>query len=117
MPLYDYQCPNCGVFTAARSINNRDQPTRCDDCGKPAIRLVSAPMLNLMSGTRRQAMFRNEKSQYEPAVSTRHACGSGCGCSSLRTGRKKAGPLTREAGKLGRLNASRTSKRPWMLGH
>ena len=117
MPLYDYQCPNCGVFTAARSINNRDQLTRCDVCGQSAIRLVTAPMLNLMAGPRRSAFARNEKSQHEPSAADRHACGTGCGCGSPRAGRKKTGPLTREAGKLGRLNASRTSKRPWMLGH
>lgn len=117
MPLYDYECPRCGVFTAARSINDRDQLTQCDHCGRLAIRLVSAPMLNLMAGPRREAMFRNERSRHEPAVSNRHACGSGCGCGVPRNGRKQAAPLTRDVAKLGRLNASRTSKRPWMLGH
>lgn len=116
MPLYDFECARCGVFTAARSISERDQLTRCDHCGRLAVRLVSAPMLNLMASPRREAMFRNEKSRHEPAVSNRHACGSGCGCGSRRPDRKRT-PLTRDAGKLGRLNASRTSKRPWMLGH
>ncbi len=117
MPLYDYECPRCGVFTAARSISDRNQLTRCDHCGRLAIRLVSAPRLNLMPGARREALFRNEKSRHEPAVSSRHACGSGCGCGAPRNGRTKAAPLVRDAGKLGRLNASRSSKRPWMLGH
>ena len=116
MPLYDYECPQCGVFTAARSINDRDQRTRCDHCGRLAIRLVSAPMLNLMSSTRRDALFRNEKSRHEPAVSS-HACGRGCGCGAPRRGRKKTAPLVRDAGMLGRLGASRSSTRPWMLGH
>lgn len=116
MPLYDFECSRCGVFTAARLISERDQLTRCDHCGRLAVRLVSAPRLNLMASPRRDALFRNEKSRHEPAVSNRHACGSGCGCGSPRTGRQKA-PLTRDVGKLGRLNASRTSKRPWMLGH
>jgi putative FmdB family regulatory protein len=117
MPLYDYECPRCGVFTVPRAISHRDQRTRCDACGRPAVRLVSAPRLNLMSGTRRTAISRNEKSQHEPGLMNRHACGSSCGCGSPRKGSLKGVAPTREIGKLGKLNASRTSKRPWMLGH
>jgi putative FmdB family regulatory protein len=117
MPLYDFQCHTCGPFTLQRSIDDRDHPVLCNGCGRKASRSVSAPMLSLMSGIRRDAHVRNERSQHEPGVSNRHTCGSGCGCGPPRKGRAPKTAAQVNAGKLGRLNASRTSKRPWMLGH
>ena len=39
MPLYDYQCPKCGVFEALRGIS--DKVIKCE-CGQDAKRIVGA---------------------------------------------------------------------------
>ena len=35
MPLYDYQCGNCGLlFEKSVSFSNRENPQKCDSCGE-----------------------------------------------------------------------------------
>ncbi|HWC60555.1 MAG TPA: zinc ribbon domain-containing protein [Verrucomicrobiae bacterium] len=116
MPFYDYVCGDCGEFSLSRSIAGRDLPADCPECGASSARVVSAPNLSLMPAGRRQAFARNEKSQHEPGVKTRHHCGSGCGCGSKKTGAAKS-TRTVDLGKVGRFETSRKPKRPWMLGH
>lgn len=116
MPFYDYDCPDCGTFSAFRSLTDRNLPASCPQCHAEATRVISAPNLSLMSAPRRQAFARNEKSQHEPGVKTRHRCGSGCGCGSGSNGTKKS-TRTVDLGKAGKFEASRKQKRPWMLGH
>ena len=117
MPLYEFSCAGCGVFTAQRAIAERDQGAACPDCGESASRLLSMPNLSLMAAPRRNAFARNEKSCHEPAVATRHRCGSGCGCGPKSTSvpiRPKRGI---EVPKLGKFLTPRKKSRPWMLGH
>ncbi len=116
MPFYNYVCDECGEFSLSRSIAGRDLPADCPECGESSARVVCAPNLSLMPASRRQAFVRNEKSQHEPGVKTRHHCGSGCGCGSKKVGASKS-TRTVDLGKVGRFEASRKPKRPWMLGH
>ena len=51
MPIYEYECRECGhVFDALQKMS--DAPlTDCPDCGKPSLRkLVSAPNFRLKGG-------------------------------------------------------------------
>ncbi len=119
MPLYDYDCPSCGEFSLHRPIARRDEATPCPLCATLSLRQISAPRLSLMPSGNRSAHARNEKSRHEPGFLDRHRCSSGCGCgpgSAGITGGKKK-PRTVVAGKLGELQTSRSTTRPWMLGH
>jgi putative FmdB family regulatory protein len=114
MPLYDYNCDACGTFTLSRSVAERDIPAACPECQSKTARILSAPNLSLMPTGRRLAFARNEKSQHEPGIKTRHRCGTGCGCGSS-TGNSRT--RTVDLGKVGKFEISRKQKRPWMLGH
>ena len=51
MPIYEYQCQECGhLFDALQKMS--DEPlTECPDCGEPALRkLLSAPNFRLKGG-------------------------------------------------------------------
>ena len=46
MPLYEYQCPKCGVFELIRKFS--DEPlTSCPTCGRQIQKLASAPAFHL----------------------------------------------------------------------
>jgi len=40
MPIYDYQCPHCGIKTNVWAHIN-DDCLPCPDCGQPMTRLIS----------------------------------------------------------------------------
>jgi putative FmdB family regulatory protein len=42
MPVYDYDCSDCGVFEVVRRIAERDDPAACPQCGAPAARVTIA---------------------------------------------------------------------------
>ncbi|WP_250513159.1 zinc ribbon domain-containing protein [Caballeronia sp. INDeC2] len=44
MPVYDYECADCGAFEAVRRIAERDDPAACPQCGATATRVtIGAP--------------------------------------------------------------------------
>ncbi|WP_087659031.1 FmdB family zinc ribbon protein [Caballeronia terrestris] len=46
MPVYDYECAECGFFEATRRIAERDYPAICPNCHGAAARVVvGAPSL------------------------------------------------------------------------
>ena len=51
MPLYEYHCESCGEFEAWRSMSEYNAPIDCPDCEKIAIKIFSAPNINLNSGS------------------------------------------------------------------
>jgi len=116
MPFYDYICDECGEFSLLRNVAARDLPAPCPECHARSVRAVSAPNLSLMPTGRREAFARNEKSQHEPGVKTRHRCGAGCGCGPKKDNARKS-THTVDLGKIGKFEMSRKRKRPWMLGH
>ncbi|KQR76267.1 hypothetical protein ASG35_14320 [Burkholderia sp. Leaf177] len=47
MPVYDYECTECGHFETARRIAERNDATDCPNCGSTAHRVVvGAPSLS-----------------------------------------------------------------------
>jgi putative FmdB family regulatory protein len=116
MPFYDYECSFCGTFTQWRTMEDRNISAACPECAGKAERLMAAPNLSLMSSHSRKAHAINEKSRHEPRVTGTHRCGAGCGCGPARNVRQKS-TRTVDLGKAGKFEASRKTKRPWMLGH
>jgi putative FmdB family regulatory protein len=44
MPIYEYRCKNCkAIVRSLRSAEKMDDPTECDQCGGPALRIFSTP--------------------------------------------------------------------------
>jgi putative FmdB family regulatory protein len=104
MPVYDYECGECGVFTAFRPMSKCRDPLACPDCGQEARRaILTAPSLANMSAELRKAHATNEKAAHEP----RSSHGAGCSCCSGKT--RTAGEP--QAAKLF------PKKRPWMISH
>ena len=111
MPVYDYECADCGVFPQHRPIAERDVPMACELCDQPLRRLISAPNLALMAPLQRMAATRNERSRHAPRTGLKTSCCSGKACVH-----KKPAPLTKE-GKPALRGSTKKNRRPWMLGH
>ncbi len=91
MPLYDYDCHECGPFTGWGSMSRSSEPMACPNCGKAAPRILTAPFIADMDPNNRTAHQRNEKSAHEPRVVSGKPPGHG--------------------------GAQRSARRPWMIGH
>lgn len=107
MPLYDYECPDCGSFSLMRGMEQFATPQECPSCGKESQRMITLPALAMMPQARRNAFATNERASHEPRkVSGRH--GPNCGCCRQKT------PLTAQS-----VSAAKVfpSKRPWMISH
>jgi putative FmdB family regulatory protein len=51
MPLYEFQCSDCGLFDQWRTMAECHAPAYCPSCEKPARRVFSPPAL--LSGSLR----------------------------------------------------------------
>jgi putative FmdB family regulatory protein len=67
MPLYAFECPDCGPFELRTEVG---APGRCPDCGGEARRRFTPPGLALLSTPMRRARDMEERSAHEPAVVT-----------------------------------------------
>lgn len=111
MPVYDYECPDCGVFTALRPMTQCDAPHDCPDCGASAPRVfLTMPALAMMDAGRRTAITVNERAQHEPKLSSQH--GAGCSCCAPGKGLKRGRTAVGKNGAK-----SFPSARPWMISH
>ena len=114
MPVYDYQCQGCGVFTALRPMSAFRDPCACPDCGAEAQRVfLSMPGIAGMDAGRRGAMATNERASHEPRRVSAGAHGAGCSCCSgaAKTGGKAAASPSPGGAK------SFPKARPWMISH
>ncbi len=121
MPVYEYQCADCGVFTAIRKMSESSAPAYCDVCGSECARILSVPRLAMMGKHQRDAHERNEKSAHEPRVGRRSSCGCAGAhtCKTNANGEKngavqKVNPAT---GTPALQMQTKKTARPWMLGH
>lgn len=89
MPLYAYKCDDCGPFDTWRKMAEVGQPMACPDCEAIAIRVFTAPGINLNSGS----LFKQVASS-EPRLVKRQG--------------EPAKPQPQ---------SPRQGSRPWMLGH
>ncbi|MAY71660.1 MAG: formamidase [Halomonas sp.] len=110
MPVYDYKCPEHGLFheLVAMDANGDTQP--CPDCGDLASRvLLVSPGLLDMPPERRQAMDRNERAANEPRHGN-HTSEQDGGCRH-RPRDKPRVFYTADGHK------TFPSARPWMISH
>ncbi len=112
MPMYEYECEGCGVFTALRSMSQSSLPADCEYCGATSPRILSAPKLAIMQKSQRMAHERNEKSAHAPEVRKR----SSCGCAGAHTC-KTSTKVNPETGKAALQMQTKKTARPWMLAH
>jgi putative FmdB family regulatory protein len=111
MPVYDYQCPNCGgIFSALRPMSAFRDLGTCPDCGHEAARVfLTMPAVAGMDAARRTAIATNERASHEPKrASVRH----GAGCSCCGTGQAKGKAVASPSGAK-----SFPKARPWMISH
>lgn len=116
MPVYTYECQDCGPFTEIRSMANAVDPCECESCGALSNRALAIPQLAMMNAERRGAFQTNERSAHEPKFSTKadradkakHA--PGCACCGTKSKKSAAVYLP---------DGSKTfpSKRNWMISH
>jgi putative FmdB family regulatory protein len=112
MPVYDYECGDCGAFTLTRPMAECGEPASCPECGAASPRaFLVMPNLATMSSMRRMAIGRNERSaNAPPTLDTREASHrAGCSCCSGLTKRRMA--RTSDGAK------SFPTARPWMISH
>lgn len=111
MAVYDYQCADCGPFTAIRPMALSAAGCDCPACGKPAERaFISVPFIASMDSARRVAHATNEKARHEPKRGG-SAHGPGCSCCGS-SGKKGRSTLVRPDG-----SKSFPAARPWMISH
>ena len=118
MPIYEYDCEECGVFTRLAKLSESAEPATCPYCGEQAPRVISAPSLSLMTTENRTKWERNEKAQHEPRRTRR----SSCGCTGTHTcGTNKSSKQVKVEkdpdAKPEFRKQSKKNARPWMLGH
>jgi putative FmdB family regulatory protein len=112
MPVYEYLCEGCGLFTDMRPMAECDAPQDCLQCGATAPRVIlTAPHFSTMSAERRTAHATNERSRAAPRTlsETKNAHGAGCSCCTGKSSR-----LVKQ-GKNG--SKSFPTARPWMISH
>ena len=113
MPVYDYECADCGAFTEMRPMSENATPCACPECGADSPRVILAmPALFGVSAGRRRAMAANEASRHSPMTSSEYAASrrhpAGCRCCSGTPKSSATMP-----------NGAKTfpSARPWMISH
>lgn len=109
MPVYEYQCQDCGVFETMAPMSAFADPCDCPACGQSAPRVMfSVPHISGMSSGTKRAHETNERAADSPKRSSH---GPNCGCCG---GGKK-----RESKTLYRPDGSKSfpTKRPWMISH
>ena len=71
MPLYDYKCPEHGVFQELAPMREHDQPKPCPQCAAQSARvIVLPPEIARVVKEQQQARERNEKARESPDVMT-----------------------------------------------
>ncbi|MHB1530607.1 FmdB family zinc ribbon protein [Acidithiobacillus sp.] len=100
MPIYEYLCDTCGIFTSLRKMDESAALGVCLQCGADAKRVLSAPHLSAVSSDLRKVYKRNEASAERPRLASQeHVC-AGAGCKAHGSSRRTS-----------------PGSRPWMLSH
>lgn len=68
MPIYEYSCPDHGLFEDQRPMSRSGEPSLCPECRADAPRVLSLTRTNLVPRSQAIARARNEKSQHAPEL-------------------------------------------------
>lgn len=123
MPMYEYFCDDCGVFSAMNSMSAAQEAKACPDCGCDSRRILSAPRLAVLSKSDRIAHERNEKSANAPMMgrsSSRCSCGGAHSSADHARHSKKHQDeevKVKPEAKTGLQMQTKKTARPWMLAH
>ena len=81
MPIYDYECEQCGPFTAMQPMARFRDPCACPECGTEASRrFLGAPAIASITPGGRIAHEATQPSTTDPRRSSApHPAGCGCG--------------------------------------
>lgn len=107
MPVYEYECEDCGIFQSIAPMSASADPCSCTECGKISPRVIlSVPFVSTLDPGVRRAHGVNERSSDGPKKLSSHG----------PVGKNGAKP-NRKA--LHRPDGSKSfpSARPWMLSH
>jgi putative FmdB family regulatory protein len=66
--IYQYRCAQCGPFEVTRPIGTAVPAEPCADCGDPAARVYTPPMLARTPRPLARALNAAEASAHEPRV-------------------------------------------------
>ena len=116
MPVYDYKCPDHGVFNDLATLAESDKPCPCPQCGVLSSRIIRLPPeLFTMDKDKKQAHELNERNQHEPTFSCserrQHDHQHKHGCGSQRKLNQSKLFYTAQGEKMF------PSMRPWMISH
>lgn len=119
MPVYQYDCADCGVFEARRPMSQWQRLASCPSCGSSRPRLISAPHIR---GDRSASHFkveeRNERSAFEPKLV--HHVGrknQDLEDQGYTKHRNRQGTGARHKHDHGHHHGHASAHRPWMVGH
>lgn len=133
MPVYDYKCPEHGVFHELATIAQGGDPKVCPQCRKLSARVIMIPPEVLaMAPNKRASIERNEAAKHQPIISTTdsradvaerrafdhkhgHQHGKGSCCSHEHASDKSA--LKQQVILLPDGSKVFPSQRPWMISH
>jgi len=114
MPIYEFDCPDCGGFSAMRPMAESQAAGECPACGTTSRRvIVSAPRLSRVSRATRVAHETNERSAHSPHTSTSYGGGHPAGCGCCSTPSRPAGQSVEPRP----APQTKTGHRPWMISH
>jgi putative FmdB family regulatory protein len=73
MPLYEFECADCGVFEGARPMSRANAPWICPNCGQRAPRVLSAVAIGhaASKSAASAAVPRLRRASSAPAASAR----------------------------------------------
>ena len=121
MPLYEYECGRCGVFSAMKKISEFNEPAECNTCGESSARIISVPNYALLGKAVRVAHERNEQSAHEPRALRRSSCGCSGNHTCQTSNRKPENVQGLGVATNSQLapfqKQTKPTARPWMLGH
>ena len=69
MPIYEYECPKCGVFEFSQPISE-DPIKRCPTCRRAVTKLLSASAFHLKGGGWYSDSYDKSGSKAKSSVST-----------------------------------------------
>lgn len=107
MPIYEYECEDCGIFKSMAPMSAYKDPCACTECGKTSPRVLnSVPFLSTLDAGVRNAHNVNERASDAPKKRSTHG----------PVGKNNVQPR-RKSVQTASGSKSFPGARPWMISH